>query len=126
MPSRTISTAMRTDARASALAAARLEDVEAPLLHRELDVLHVVIVFFEQILSAKQLIVGLGQSRAHRFYRLRCTDPRDDVFARGVEQYFAEELPLTRGGIARERDPGTRVFAKVAKDHGLHRDRCAQ
>jgi hypothetical protein len=64
MPSATISTAMRTDRPARALAAARLQHVEAPFLYRELDVLHVAVVFLEQSLRTVEFVVGLGQRSA--------------------------------------------------------------
>ena len=111
---------------AAALAAARLQDVTAAFLNRELDVLHVAVVLFEQRLRAVQFIVGVREPLAQGLEGLRGAQAGDHVFARGVEQHFAEEFPVSRGRVARERDAGSGVLAEVTEHHGLHVDRGAQ
>ena len=54
-PSLAISTAMRSAALRGALAAAGLQHPQLALLDRELDVLHVAVVLFEQRVDARQL-----------------------------------------------------------------------
>ena len=98
---------------------ARLEEVQRPLLHRELDVLHVAVVRLEQLERPDQLVVGRGHELAHAVHRLRRADPGDDVLALRVREELAVEAPLPRRRIAREADTGARAFAAVAEHH-LH------
>ena len=67
--------------RRGALADARLQDEQATLLDRELDVAHVAVVALEQLHHVEQLLVALGEVVAHRVERLGDADAGDDVFA---------------------------------------------
>ena len=71
-----------------------LQNVEATLLYRELDVLHVAVVFFKQRLGAIELVVDLRQALFQGLYGFWCANARHHIFAGGIEQYFAEELAL--------------------------------
>ena len=75
--------------RGRALADARLQDEQAALLDRELDVAHVAVVVLEQVHHVDQLLVALGEVVAHRRERLGDADARDDVFALRVGEEVA-------------------------------------
>ena len=117
-----------------ALAAAGLQHPELALLDRELHVLHVAVVLFEQRVDSRQLLERLGHRGFHRglvgtaFLArifgdvLRRANARHHVLALRVDQEFAVQLALAGGGIAREGDAGRRGLAHIAEHHGLHVD----
>ncbi len=117
---------------AGALAGACLEDPEAALLHRELDVLHVLEVRLEAVARLEQLAV---HDRHRLFERggavryavdvadgLRRADAGDDILALRVDEELAIEVAVAGRRVARERDTGRAVVAQVAEDHRLHVD----
>ena len=57
-----------------------------PLLDRELDVLHVLVVLFERVLDLEQLLVDRLVPLGHFGDGLRRADAGDDVFALGVDR----------------------------------------
>ena len=104
------------------------------LFDGELDVLHVAVVLFQQILDRHQLIVAFrhdllqrGQIACAAFLvdRLRSTDTGHHILALGIDQEFAVEVLLAGGGIAGKGNAGGAVIAHVAEDHRLHVDRGA-
>ena len=115
---------------AGALAGARLQHPEPPLLHRELDVLHVPEVALEALAGlgqfplrlGHQLLEGVAGAGRGGQQRLRGADAGDDVLALRVDQVLAAEASLAGGGVAREDDAGRAVRAEVAEDHRLHVD----
>ena len=120
-----------------ALAAAGLQHPQLALLDRELHVLHVAVVLFEQRVDPRQLLERLGHRGFHRrlvgagFLArifgdvLRRADARHHVLALRVDQEFAVQLALAGRGIARERNAGRRGLAHIAEHHRLHVDRGA-
>ena len=112
--------------RGGALADACLQHEQPALLDGELGVAHVVVVAFEQLHHAQQLLVRLGEFVVHRLERLGDANTGHDVFALRVPQEVAVWLVLTRRRITRERHTGTRVVALVAEHHRLHVDRGSQ
>ena len=78
-----------------ALSGARLQEVQRPLLDRELDVLHLAVVLLEPRHRVGELPEGLGKARLHALDRLGRPDPGDDVLALGVDEELAPH-PLLR------------------------------
>ncbi len=70
---------------------AGLEQVQRPLLDRELDVLHVAVVLLEPPVVSWSCVERLRQQLAHPRDRLGRPDPGDDVLALGVDEELAEE-----------------------------------
>ena len=117
-----------------ALAAAGLQHPQLALLDRELHVLHVAVVLFEQRVDPRQFLERLGHRGFHRrlvgagFLArifgdvLRRADARHHVLALRVDQEFAVQLALAGRGIAREGHAGRRGLAHIAEHHGLHVD----
>ena len=117
-----------------ALAAAGLQHPQLALLDRELHVLHVAVVLFEQRVEPRQFLERLRHRAFHRrlvgagFLArflgdvLRRADARHHVLTLRIDQEFAVELALAGGGIAGERDTGRGGLAHVAEHHGLHVD----
>jgi hypothetical protein len=103
---------------AGALAVAGLQHPQFALLNRELDVLHVAVMFFEGAANLVELLVN----RRHVFLQLGDLfgrpDAGDDVFALSIDEVFAVEDLLAGGGVAGEGDAGAGVIAHVAEDHG--------
>ena len=120
-----------------ALAAAGLQHPQLALLDRELHVLHVAVVLFEQRVDPRQLLERLRHRGFHRglvgagFLArilgdvLRRADAGHHVLALRVDQEFAVQLALAGRGIARERNAGRRGLAHIAEHHRLHVDRGA-
>ena len=111
---------LRRDAdrgRRSALAGARLQEVERAALHRELDVLHVAVVPLEAVLRGEQLLVCTREPVGHLVDAERCPDAGDDVLALRVDEELTVELPFARARVARERHAGTGVVPQVAEHH---------
>ena len=102
------------------LPGSRLEEVELPFLDGELDVLHVAIVFLQDLADLEELLVDLRHLLLQRGDRLRGADPGDDVLPLGVQQVLTVELVLTGRRVAGERDPGAGVLAHVSEHHRLH------
>ena len=117
-----------------ALAAAGLQHPQLALLDRELHVLHVAVMLFEQRVDPRQLLERLRHRGFHRCLVgagflarifgdvLRRADARHHVLALRVDQEFAVQPALAGRGIARERDPGRRGLAHIAEHHRLHVD----
>ena len=118
--------------RARAFAGPGLEHVEFAVLDRELEVLHVAIMFFEFSADAVELPV----EARHRFLerhetpvlivlgrfvdRRRRADARHHVLALRVDQPFPVKPGIAGGRVAREGHPGGRRVAHVAEDHRLN------
>ena len=80
---------LRRDARRSrgrALAGSRLQEVERPLLDRELDVLQVAVVRLEPVERVDELLERLRHALAHPVDRLGRADARHDVLALRVRR----------------------------------------
>ena len=96
---------------------AGLQDVELPLLDRELDVLHVAVVALQRVHRRLELGVRAGQDLFELLERLRRADAGDDVLALRVEEELAVRHLLAGRRIARERDAGRRALTGVAEHH---------
>ena len=110
---------------AGAFAVARLQNVKAVVFDRELEVLHVLEMFFEKRAHFHQRLVRGRHFLGELGDRVRRAHARDHVFALRVDQIFAVENFFAAGRIARERDAGRARVAHVAEDHRLHIDRRA-
>ena len=121
-PSLTISTAIRTAAVPVRLPRSRLEHVQRAVLDRELDVLHLLVMRLELLADLAATACRPWASLLELADRLGRADAGDDVFALGIDQVVAEELVCARVRVARERDAGARVVARVAEDHRLDVD----
>ena len=102
-----------------ALAGAGLEHEQRAFLHRELEVLHVAVMFLQLRGDVPELLVHLG----HLFFeiddRMGRPDAGHHVLALGVRQVLAVELLGARRGVPGEADARCRGVAHVAEHHGL-------
>ena len=105
--------------RGRALAHARLQQEQAALLDRELDVAHVAVVVLEDLHHFEQLGVTLGEVLRHHVELLDLADTGHDVLALGVAEEVAVGTVLPGGGVPCERDSGAGVVAFVAEHHRL-------
>ena len=108
-----------------ALGVARLEHEQLPVLHRELGVLHVLVVLLERLEDVHQLLVGVRQPLLHLGDVARRAGAGDDVLALGVGQEVAARLGRAGHLVAAERDAGAGRVALVAEHHLLDVDRRA-
>ena len=100
-----------------ALAAPRLQEVEAALLDGELDVLHLPVVLLEPAHRLDELGVRLREEVFHLGEGLRGADSRDDVLTLRVDEELAPWPRLARGRVAGESHAGARRLALVPEDH---------
>ncbi len=118
-----------------ALAGARLQHPETPLLDGELHVLGVAEVLFQPRAHVEELAVHHRHDFLHgRQVRLaagflsgdaqglRRADTGDHVFALGIDEELAVEGVLAARRVAREAHAGRRIVSHVAEHHGLHGD----
>ena len=105
-----------------ALRGSGLEQVQPPLLDRELDVLHVAVVPLEPIDRLLELGEGGREEAAHVVERSGQPDSRDDVLALRVDQELAADAALAGGGVAAEADAGGAVVTLVPEHHLHHVD----
>ncbi len=105
-----------------ALGAARLQHVQAPLLDRELGVLHVAVVALERAQDLQQLGVRLGHPVRELAQVARGAHAGDDVLALGVREEVAARLRAAVDLVAAERHARPAGLALVAVDHLLHVD----
>ena len=124
-PSPTASTAKRIGGLGGALRVARLQHVQAPLLDRELGVLHVAVVALQRAHDVEQLGVRRGHPVAQLGQVARRAHAGDDVLALGVDEEVAAGLGRAGDLVAREGHAGARGRALVAVDHLLDVDRGA-
>mmetsp|Transcript_6723 Transcript_6723/g.17216 ORF Transcript_6723/g.17216 Transcript_6723/m.17216 type:complete len:986 (-) Transcript_6723:44-3001(-) len=110
---------------ARALAPAGLQHVQLPLLHRELDVLHVAVVLLQQLRVADQVLKRVRQRLLHGEDVLGRADARHHVLALRVHQVLTVQQVLARGGVAGEAHARARGVAHVSEHHGLDVDRRA-
>ena len=68
----------------SPLADPRLEHVELPLLHGELDVQHILVVLFELAIDPVEVPVGSRQFSLQFVDMHGCPDPGDHILALGI------------------------------------------
>ena len=103
------------------LGVARLEHVEAALLHRELGVLHVAVVALER---RRRISISSawasGITLLHLVQVARRAHARHHVLALGVRQEVAARPGRAGDLVAREGDAGARGVALVAEHHLLH------
>ena len=109
-----------------ALPCPRLEQVEPPLLDRELDVLEVSVVSLEPVERVDELLERLGHPLAHPLDRLGRSDTGDDVLALRVREELPVEQLLARRRVAREADARAGALAAVPEDHLHDVDRGAE
>ena len=104
------------------LAVSGLEHIELPILNGELHILHIPVMIFQAACDRGKLLVNLR----HILLQLVDLGGRADagyhVFALGVDEIFAEELLLSRGGVPGKRHAGAGVLVQVAEYHGHHID----
>ena len=103
----------------------RLEHVEPPVLDRELDVLHVLVLGFERAHDLHQLRVGLGHHLGELRDVTRGAHAGDDVLALRVDEEVSARLGSAGDLVAAEGDPSRRLLALVAEHHLLDVDRGA-
>ena len=99
-----------------------MQDVEAVVFDRELEVLHVLEMLLEERAYFHQRLVRGGHFLGELRNRVRRAHAGDNVFALGVDEIFAVENFLAAGRIAGEGDASGAGVAHVAEDHRLHVD----
>jgi hypothetical protein len=97
-----------------------LQHPEFATLDRELAVLHVFVVFFEQLGNGGKLIVDFRQFFFQLVDRVGGANTGDDVFALRVQKILAIEFLFAVRWIARESHTGAAAGAHVSKHHRLH------
>src|SRR5262249_8802624 len=102
---------------AGPLAVARLQHPEPTLLDGELDVLHVAVVFFQDVADVVELLVNAGHLLLKLGDLLGRADAGDHVLPLGVDEVLAVEDLLAGGRVPGEGDAGAGVVTHVAKDH---------
>ena len=102
-----------------ALPRATLKDVQLLALDRELDVHHVLEVFFERVAIFLEFRERGGKPRHKRVDGLGSSNARHDVLALRAHKKFTEESLLAGGRVAREAHPGCGLVARVAENHRL-------
>src|SRR5579884_4119105 len=105
--------------RTGALAVARLQHVQDAFLHRELEILHVLVVLFEVRGDVAKLAVDVRVPGLEFADGLRRADAGDHILALCIDQELAVEDLLARTGVAREPDAGAGGLAHVPEHHGL-------
>ncbi len=96
---------------------ARLQHVKRAFFDRELHVLHVAVVFFEQLANFFELLVNLGHPLSHFAQVHWRADTGHHVLALRVDQEIAIENLLAGRRIAREANSRAGIFAVVAEHH---------
>ena len=121
----------------SALAAAGLQHPQLATLNGKLDILHILVMQFQQVEHLGQLGVGDRHGFFHRerlgvrqfagaFSQiLRGSNARDHVLSLRVDQPFAVISPLAGGRVAGKGNAGGRCVAHIAEHHCLNVDRGA-
>ena len=107
---------------ARAFRVAGLEHEQPAALDRELEVLHVAVVFLESLGDGRELLVDLGHVVPKLRDLLGSADAGDDVLALRVLQILAVKVTVARRRVAREGDSGSTILAQVPEDHRLHVD----
>ena len=105
-----------------ALAVAGLEHEQLAVLHGELDILHILEVFFEDRADLHEFGIRLRHLLLHVDDRLRSADAGDHILALGVDEELTVEFVGAVGGVAGEGDARAGLVAGVAVDHGLNID----
>ena len=118
--------------RRGALAVARLQHIEHARFNGELDVLHILVMLFQDVADLGQLAVALRHDLFHggecaalvlvTVDRLGRADAGDHILALGIDQEFTVEVILPGGRVAGEGHAGGAVVAHVAEHHRLHVD----
>ncbi len=101
------------------LRVARLQHVKAPLLNRELGVLHVAVVALQRSQDVHQLLVNVRQPRAQLADVAWRAHARDDILALRVREEVPRGLRRARHLVARERHAAAAALAEVAEHHLL-------
>ncbi len=111
-----------------------LQHEQSAFFNGELDILHVMVMFFEPFLDIKKFFVNLGHLALQGLQVFivlalgilvdgrRGTDACDDILALGIDQILAVKCRIAVTRIAREGHARRRIIAHVAENHGLDVD----
>ena len=105
------------------LAGPRLQHIERTFLNRKLHVLHVTIMFLQNLLGGHERLIGNGQRVLQGGHGKGRTKTRHHVFTLGIQETFPENRSLARGRVSRKHDAGAAGLAHVAEHHGHDVDR---
>mmetsp|Transcript_26972 Transcript_26972/g.58961 ORF Transcript_26972/g.58961 Transcript_26972/m.58961 type:complete len:401 (+) Transcript_26972:1568-2770(+) len=105
-----------------ALAPPALQHEQLALLHRELYVLHVLVVALQDVAVLNELGVRVRQRGRQPVNRVGGADTRHHVFPLRVDEVLPVQLALACAGVSCEADASAACVAHVAKCHGLDVD----
>ena len=108
---------------AGAFAVSGLQNVEAIVLDREFEVLHVLEVLLKDAAYLHQLVVRCGHFFRQISDRMRRAHARNNIFALRVDEVFAVENLFSGGRVARESNSRRAGVAHVSKHHRLNVNR---
>ena len=104
------------------LSRSALQNVQLVSLDRELDVLHILVVIFEDLAGLYEFGIDFWVDLVELADRERRSNTCNHVFALGVDEVFAEDDVFAGRGVSGEGNAGSAVVAHVSEDHGLNVD----
>ncbi len=102
-----------------------LKDVELTFFNGKLDILHIFIVFFEDVADFLKLLIDFRIDFMELIDGNGGADAGDDIFSLCVHQEFPEEIVFTGGRVTRKGNTRPAVVSHVSVDHGLNVDSCS-
>ena len=102
-----------------ALTVAGLQHPELTFFNRELDVLHILEMFFENRADLEKLLVAGRQVLGHLLDWLRSPNTGNDVLTLGIDEILAVENVLAGGGVASESNTSSGSLSGIPEDHCL-------
>ena len=97
-----------------------LQHEELALFYRELHILHILVVVFQDSGNIFEFSVYVRERFLHLIDWLRCTDTRYNVFALCVYQELTEDLVFTVYRASCECNAGTGILSGISEYHGLN------
>ncbi len=96
-----------------------LQQVQLSVFNSELDVLHILVVFFQFLENPFQGIVRFGHFLLQVLNIKGRARPSDNIFALGIDHIFTVKLFLSCGRVTGKRDSRGRGFPHITEHHDL-------
>ena len=104
----------------STLAVTALQHIQFPVFNCKLHILHIAVMFFQQVADLYELIVRFRELFGHLCDRHRSAHTGHNVFSLRIDKEFTHQFVFPGSRITCEGNAGTGIVVQVAEYHRHH------